>query len=220
MDGASQDDTLDILKKYPHLQWISEPDRGQSDAMNKAFSMSTGEIILYLNADDCLEANIFKTVVDIFTKDPQIDLLIGALWIYFSSGERIKRIPSQEYEDILQFWLHRFPANPVCYYYQRGLQEQVGPFPIENHYTMDYWFLLRAYKKARIYSLDRVMGSFFLHEESKTQQSNIKNNLYHTVWEFLKEEEGARWRYWFLSRYMIEKIYLLKNRIQRTFFGS
>ena len=54
VDGGSSDDTLRILKKYEHVKWISEPDRGQSDAMNKAFSMSSGDIIVFLNADDIL----------------------------------------------------------------------------------------------------------------------------------------------------------------------
>ena len=58
VDGGSTDTTIKILKKYSNLTWISEKDSGQCDAMNKAFSLSSGEIVVYLNADDYFEKNI------------------------------------------------------------------------------------------------------------------------------------------------------------------
>ena len=67
VDGGSTDGTAVILKKYPHLKWISEPDKGQSDAMNKAFEMSNGDIIGYLNADDWYELSIFSLIADVFS---------------------------------------------------------------------------------------------------------------------------------------------------------
>ena len=70
VDGGSNDGTVEILKKYTHIKWISEPDRGQSDAMNKAFAMSRGDIIGYLNADDTYEPNIFKIIVEYFNNNP------------------------------------------------------------------------------------------------------------------------------------------------------
>jgi glycosyltransferase involved in cell wall biosynthesis len=66
MDAASQDGTIDILKKYSHLIWESKKDKGQSDAMNKAFAKATGDIIIYLNADDELEPGWFSKLVKIF----------------------------------------------------------------------------------------------------------------------------------------------------------
>ncbi len=62
------DGTVDILRKYPHLKWISEPDDGQSDAMNKGFNLSTGDIIVYLNADDYFLPNAFDNVIRQFEK--------------------------------------------------------------------------------------------------------------------------------------------------------
>jgi len=61
VDGLSTDNTLDILKKYPHLTWVSEKDSGQSNAMNKGFAMSSGEIIVYLNADDYFLPEAFRS---------------------------------------------------------------------------------------------------------------------------------------------------------------
>ena len=64
VDGESNDETISILKKYKHLKWISEKDSGQTDALNKALKLSTGEIIGQLNADDYYYDNIFSEIND------------------------------------------------------------------------------------------------------------------------------------------------------------
>src|SRR6058998_2090201 len=63
VDGGSTDGTVEILKSYPHLRWISEPDRGQSHALNKGFRMATGEILGWLNADDSYEPSAVAEAV-------------------------------------------------------------------------------------------------------------------------------------------------------------
>ena len=66
VDGGSTDDTVDILKKYPHLIWISEKDRGQADALNKGLALSKGDIVGWINSDDYYRDNIFGAVVSYF----------------------------------------------------------------------------------------------------------------------------------------------------------
>jgi len=73
MDGGSTDETLDILKSYPHLIWKSEKDRGQTHALNKAFSIASGDIIAWLNSDDVYELNAFHTIAPYF-KDHRVVL--------------------------------------------------------------------------------------------------------------------------------------------------
>ena len=64
IDGGSTDNTVEILKKYPHLKWVSEKDEGQSDAYNKGLKIATGELVLCLNSDDDLfNKNVFKSVI-------------------------------------------------------------------------------------------------------------------------------------------------------------
>ena len=86
VDGGSTDNTLQILEKYPHLKWVSEPDNGQSDAMNKGFGMSSGEIIVYLNADDYFEPDAFSNIVHTFEKNPDADMIVGNLKITYDDG--------------------------------------------------------------------------------------------------------------------------------------
>ena len=77
IDGGSQDETLAILKKYPHLKWISEPDRGLSDALNKGIRMATGDIIGWCCADDYYLPGAFKVCIDSFQNDPTLMFLYG-----------------------------------------------------------------------------------------------------------------------------------------------
>jgi len=87
VDGGSSDDSTEILKGHSetpgweHLQWVSEPDRGQSDALNKGFARARGEIIGWLNSDDRYRPNCFTAVAKAF-QDPDVDIVYGdSAWI-------------------------------------------------------------------------------------------------------------------------------------------
>jgi len=79
IDGGSTDGTIEILKKYPHLKWISETDEGQSDALNKGFRMASGEIIGWCNSDDIYLPNTFGKVIPIL-EDSKIDGVYSNLY--------------------------------------------------------------------------------------------------------------------------------------------
>ena len=78
VDGGSTDGTVDILKKYPHLRVVSEPDEGMYDALNKGLRLASGEIIGHLNADDFYEAGVFGKVARCFAEDAEIDMVYGS----------------------------------------------------------------------------------------------------------------------------------------------
>ncbi|WPP52621.1 glycosyltransferase family 2 protein [Catalinimonas niigatensis] len=167
VDGQSSDNTVEVLKKYPHLKWISEPDQGQSDAMNKAFAMSTGDIIVYLNADDWFEVGSFVKVVEKFEVSPDIDIVIGNYYM-IKNGKKVVKTPPIEYEKILLHFIFGFPSNPVSYFYKREVQLKVGLFPIENHYTMDFWFLLNALRVKKATKIDAYLGYYSMSGTNKT----------------------------------------------------
>jgi len=77
IDGGSTDQTISILNKYPHIQWISEKDKGQSDALNKGFKMAKGDIIAWINSDDWYETGAFKAVAKFFIQNPDKDIVMG-----------------------------------------------------------------------------------------------------------------------------------------------
>lgn len=78
VDGGSTDNTVEILRKYEHLVWISERDAGSADAIKKGIRMSSGSVLTWLNADDYLADNTFKIVSKYFNEIKNLHVLIGA----------------------------------------------------------------------------------------------------------------------------------------------
>jgi len=169
IDANSTDNTVDILKSYEHLIWVSEPDKGQSDAMNKAFEKCTGELIVYLNADDYFYADAFQIVVDTFNKYPSVDMVVGNLHTDRKGILMPKTDATISWKD-LSVLKGRFPLNPVSYMYKRKVQEKVGKFPVDEHYTMDYWFLLRAFYFFKVIKIDDFLGCFVFVENNKSSR--------------------------------------------------
>lgn len=173
VDGGSNDNTIEILEQYPHIKWVSEPDQGQSDAMNKGFKLSTGDIIVYLNADDWFEPKAFSSVAEAFEKENK-DIIFGDLRVINTQNQSEEvRTPSTDYQSILKYWNNEFPANPVSYFYKRKVQENYL-FPINNHLSMDLDFLFYASKHFEISYLPAILGVFFLDGENKTSNINVK----------------------------------------------
>jgi len=167
IDGASTDNTIEVLKQYPHLIWESSPDKGQSDAMNKAFEKSSGEIIIYLNADDTLSEGLLSNISTQFILHPEIDMVVGNLEV---NDRGIKRIqPSSiSLSDALDYGRYKWPLNSVAYAYRRSLQTRIGPFPVDNHYTMDYWFILHAFLFGKRLKQEIVYGTFYFDGNNKS----------------------------------------------------
>ncbi|WP_417289539.1 glycosyltransferase family 2 protein [Corallibacter sp.] len=167
VDGGSTDQSLDILKSYKHLKWVSEPDEGQSDAMNKAFKMATGDIIIYLNADDYFYPDAFKVFVDAFKNNTDCDMVVGNLDVDRNGMMEPSTNATVLWKDLAVI-KGRFPLNPVSYAYKRKVQEKVGAFPVDEHYTMDYWFLLHAFYFFKIIKINDFMGCFVFDGNNKT----------------------------------------------------
>lgn len=190
VDGGSSDETIEIIKRYPAVRWVSEKDGGQSDAMNKAFKMSTGDIIVYLNADDYFLPGAFKKVVQAFVNNTATDIVIGDILIEKDKVQK-KHSPSIKLNKILKYWDFVFPLNPVGYFYKRSVQQQLGEFPLNNHYSMDYWFLLRAYKTCKITKIEEVLGVFLMHEENKSSNNPVYDNLKKVVFDYFKQTKDV-----------------------------
>lgn len=192
MDGNSTDGTQQILQKYPHLIWTSEPDNGQSDAMNKAFDKCTGDIIAYLNSDDYFEPNVFKQVMNAFEQNPNTHMVVGNLYWYKNINAKKMLIkPTTNYYILLFHFIFRyqFPSNPVCYFYKKEVQQKIGKFGENEHYTMDFWFLLHAYKNFKITKINTILGNFVMTTNSKTINSDFIQNGYNCVTNFCKQND-------------------------------
>jgi glycosyltransferase involved in cell wall biosynthesis len=170
VDGGSTDGTLDIIRKYLHLNWISEPDDGQSDAMNKGFNLSTGDIIVYLNADDYFLPKAFETVIRNFEKGSEF--VVGKVLIHYEDRSPRLNDPKIDLADMLKWWeKDSFCCNPVGYFYRRDVQEKIGGFNVNNHYSMDYEFLLESAQNFKLTKIDETLGVHRRFKGTKTYDS-------------------------------------------------
>lgn len=202
IDGLSTDSTVEILKQYKHVKWISEPDNGQSDAMNKGFSISSGEIIVYLNVDDYFMPNIFETVNRSFQKE--VDIVFGNVEIHTKNKDKSICSPSTNYIDILEHWKVLYPINPVQYFYKRELQIGIE-FNVDNHLAMDHEFLLSICKDRKIEKIEKVFGVFDMVYGSKTLEGTSDPETYWTTDNFKYIDD-------FLKEYPVEYILNFKNK--------
>jgi glycosyltransferase involved in cell wall biosynthesis len=177
IDGGSTDRTVEIIKKYsanyPHIRWLSERDRGQSDALNKGIGLAKGEIIGILNVDDYYEAGVLNRICEISKTLPIPSLIVGNCMLWNDDGELtwVNR-PSIRLSDFLEG--KPFPVNPSAYFYHRSLHELIGPYNIEEDFAMDVDFLCKAVEVAHVSYFDENWGNFRFIKGTKTYEDTQK----------------------------------------------
>ena len=173
IDGGSSDGTVEILKRYPHLKWISESDSGQVDAMRKGFTMSSGDIIGNLNADDYYLPGAFEAVLPYFKKGE--DFVMGKVKVISEHNQTTWiNDPEFELEKMLKHWApNAFCVNPAGYFYRREVQLEI-PFNQENDDKHDLEFLLEAAFKYKIKKINILLGVFSHVMEAKTFQKQMR----------------------------------------------
>lgn len=157
IDGGSTDNTIEILKKYPHLIWISEPDEGQSDAINKGFNRATGDIIGWLNTDDFYLPDIFSIVVNEF-KDLNIDGIYSNSRYVNENG----KVTSEQITQKSVKWMSLFKCFiPSETFFFRSEIIKNGIFVDKDFdQVMDMEFFANLYHKG--YNIKKV-NAFFAH---------------------------------------------------------
>ncbi|MEM7219611.1 MAG: glycosyltransferase family 2 protein [Pseudomonadota bacterium] len=170
VDGGSNDGTVGILERYPHLIWVSEPDSGQSNAMNKGFDMTTGDIVVYLNADDYFLPDAFATVIPHFEHGARF--VVGDVLVKMDGGYFLNS-PRTEFREMVRHWEpNAFPNNPVGYFYTRDIQQSL-PFNEDNHLMMDVEFLLDASLQTPFTKINEVLGVYRAFGDTKTLQVQV-----------------------------------------------
>lgn len=141
IDGGSTDRTLEIIKQYPNVvtSWISEPDKGISDAFNKGVRMATGDVIGIINSDDLLAENALQTVADNISEET--DIFYGNA-IYF--GQNQKKFRVRPNDDIDELRNHMALVHPATFVRKRAY-EKYGVFDLSYKCIMDRELLLRMY---------------------------------------------------------------------------
>jgi glycosyltransferase involved in cell wall biosynthesis len=181
VDGMSTDGSVEIIRKYDALlregkwpvkckginyRWVSEPDKGQSDAIEKGFRMAEGEILAYLNSDDVYLPDAFKKVVGFFGAHPSTLMIYGDSYYVDESGSVVGKYPTEPFNyDRLAV------RNIICQqsaFFKRKAYEDAGGVDTNLQYVMDYDLWIRMAKKINVEYIEEYFSYFRLHEESKT----------------------------------------------------
>jgi glycosyltransferase involved in cell wall biosynthesis len=187
-DGASTDDTLAVLQRHPHLQWFSEKDSGQSEALNKGIARARGEWIVWINSDDYLLPGALRRFADFIAAHPSAQFIYSHC-IFVDEHERTTSEPRSNYSPAhLAYWWRGgagFPQPGTLF--RRDLWERFGPYDNALHYTMDYDFWLKISKMVRFEFLDAFTAAYRIHGQSKTGMGNLP---------FFNEKLKVTRRYW------------------------
>jgi glycosyltransferase involved in cell wall biosynthesis len=169
VDGNSTDGSQEIIKKYSDrlAGWVSEPDMGQTDAINKGFAIANGEILAWLNSDDTYNPGAVSEAAEFLRSNPDVGMVYGNAYYIDSEGRRIGRYPARKtnYEGL------RRGVNTISQqsmFFRASLWEQVGPLDPTFYYAMDYDLWVRLASKAPIEFVDRYWANFRLHDDSKS----------------------------------------------------
>jgi len=183
VDGGSTDNTLEILKKYPHLKWMSEKDEGVYDAMNKGIKLSTGQIIGILNSDDYYESNIFETVANVFEEHRDVGVLHGNMKVLYNNNQFVVS-RSKEYQKYYCMWV----KHATCFI-RKDVYDTFGMYDIRFKIQADFDLMLRYRKRGvKLFRLNRVISNFRVGGLSTKQWSLResvcvrKRNGYFVVW--------------------------------------
>jgi glycosyltransferase involved in cell wall biosynthesis len=190
IDGGSQDETVDILRKYGRqLTWLSEKDNGQADAINKGMRMSTGDIVAYLNSDDIYEPHALHKVAEYFTAHTEAMWLTGQCRIIDEKDREVRKMITRYKNFLLKHYRYSMllTTNPISQpatFWRRALMNEIGLFNVNEHLVMDYDYWLRIGERYRLAVLDDYLAGFRVYSASKT------SSLFLTT--FREELERAR----------------------------
>jgi glycosyltransferase involved in cell wall biosynthesis len=173
-DGGSTDETIDVLKKFdPSVRWVSEKDKGQTDAVNKGIRSTDGEIIGWLNSDDIYYPDAIASVVAAFEARPDIGVVYGMADHIDPADKVFEAYPSEPW-NFERLKDTCFICQPAAFF-RRHVVDQLGLLDDNLQYCMDYEFWLRLGKAGiRFCYLERKLAGSRLYAENKTLGSRVK----------------------------------------------
>ena len=206
LDGGSTDGSVDLIKKYDDRIdfWVSEKDKGQSDAIHRGFQRATGDVLCWLNSDDVFLPGALQRVIDAFDRHPEWDVLT-AWHVQTDADSRIlsmHRIPRDGHD--LAKWGIIHVCQQTCFF-RRRVYEAVGGLNLDLHCVMDGDLWLRMFRHGTTWGhVPHYLAAFRQHPAAKNSSWHAKYAeeyqwLYRTYPEYcapnLKHKAG-RGFYW------------------------
>ena len=184
IDGGSTDGTVELLEKRgdPQLQWISEPDRGQTHAVNKGFARASGELLAWLNGDDELISDAVDRAVSYLQQHDDVGAVFGGMHVLDEQGVVRRRYQPGRYSWRRYLIMGDYIPTPSIIF-RRSLLDEVGMLDEQYVDAADYDFYLRVFERCQVARMPEALIRFRYHPESKTAKD---------VW--LQQQEALRIR--------------------------
>ena len=169
IDGGSTDGSVEVIRSHADrlAYWVSEPDQGQSDAINKGLGRSRGEIMAYLNSDDTYRPGAIRHAVEAFNAHPRAELVYGTTDYVDEKGVTLRPAPGRPLERANMLRGAAYLSQPAAFWRRRAW-DRIGPFRTDLHYSMDFEFWLRFGERYEIVFAPAVRATYRLHGASKT----------------------------------------------------
>ncbi len=217
VDGASQDGSVDIIRKYEGklAHWVSEKDKGQTDAINKGFALARGEYLAWLNSDDTLLPQAVAEAVAFLQEHPGVGLVYGGANYIDEKGRVIGKFPAAQ-TDLPRLRRGYVHIPQQASFFRKSLWDQVGPLDDSFFFAMDYDLWTRLAAVSELKYLPRTWANFRLHADAKTIAADDR------CWpEMLRvhyREGGSRFAP-IVLKYQVRKLVapLIRRRRQRVF---
>jgi glycosyltransferase involved in cell wall biosynthesis/GT2 family glycosyltransferase len=166
VDGGSTDDSVDILRAASGIHWVSEQDKGQVDALNKGFTMATGEILAWLNSDDTLRRDAVRIAAEALQRTGA-DLVYGDLRILDEEGTNLRMFYGIPFDyRVLLYGIDYIGQQTV--FFRRALLEKAGPLRAEFDNAFDYELWLRMARYGRLIYVPQLRGHIRRHAAAKS----------------------------------------------------
>jgi glycosyltransferase involved in cell wall biosynthesis len=206
IDGGSSDGSVEIIKKYTDRihTWVSEPDRGQTDAINKGFALAKGDILAWINSDDTYNPGAIREAVEFLIDHPDVGLVYSDANFINANDHVIGKFPAAQTDRtrLLRGYVH-VPQQTT--FFLKNLWNEIGPLDPTFYFAMDYDLWVRLSALARlVYCPGRIWANFRLHGEAKTIASDDQ------CWpEMLRvhRREGGNWFSIIQMKYYLRKLF-------------
>ncbi|MEA2007832.1 MAG: glycosyltransferase family 2 protein [Chloroflexota bacterium] len=167
VDGASTDGSAEIIKRYANrlAWWVSEPDQGQADAINKGFRRASGDIVAWLNSDDLYLPGAISEAVEVFQAHPEAGMVFGDAVSADAEGRLLNHLPAGDLglPDLLRFQIITQPAV----FMRRSVLEKVNYLDPSYHFFLDHHLWIRMAREAEIVHRARTWAVSRYHADAK-----------------------------------------------------
>lgn len=205
VDGGSKDVSKEIILRYASrlAWWVSEPDKGHADALNKGFAHAKGEILAWLNSDDTYLPGAVSEAVGFLQDHPEVAMVYGDANLIDSQGHRLGRFASRQtdYKKMLRGSVH---IPQAATFFRATAWSRVGPLDTTIYYAFDYDFWVRLAKEAPLQYVPKPWANFRIHNDSKTILAD--DRCYPDMLRVL-QREGGSWLSWLRLRYLMRTLF-------------